>query len=91
MKKIIALLTIAGVMTFGISNFMFAQDTEADTTAADTTTVSVQPAAVETVEMVTEPEPETFHEVLKDQFIQGGPEFMGIVLLTLIFWFSNQY
>lgn len=85
MKKIIALLTIAGVMTFGISNFMFAQDTEADTTAADTTTVSVQPAAVETVEMVTEPEPETFHEVLKDQFIQGGPEFMGIVLLTLIF------
>jgi biopolymer transport protein ExbB len=85
MKKIIALLTIAGVMTFGISNFMFAQDTEADTTAADTTAVSVEPAAVETVEMVTEPEPETFHEVLKDQFIQGGPEFMGIVLLTLIF------
>ncbi len=85
MKKIIALLTIAGVMTFGISNFMFAQDTEPDTTAADTTIIAAEPAAVETVEMVTEPEPETFHEVLKDQFIQGGPEFMGIVLLTLIF------
>lgn len=85
MKKIIALLTIAGVMTLGISNIMFAQDTEPDTTAADTTVVSAEPAAVETVEMVTEPEPETFHEVLKDQFIQGGPEFMGIVLLTLIF------
>jgi biopolymer transport protein ExbB len=85
MKKIIALLTIAGVMTLGISNIMFAQVTEPDTTAADTTVVSAEPAAVETVEMVTEPEPETFHEVLKDQFIQGGPEFMGIVLLTLIF------
>jgi biopolymer transport protein ExbB len=85
MKKIIALLTIAGVMTLGISNIMFAQDTEPDTTAAETTAVSTEPAAVETVEMVTEPEPETFHEVLKDQFIQGGPEFMGIVLLTLIF------
>lgn len=85
MKKIIALLTIAGVMTFGISNFMFAQDTEPDTTSAESTAIAVQPAAVETVEMVNEPVPETFHEVLKDQFIQGGPEFMGIVLLTLIF------
>lgn len=85
MKKIIALLTIAGVMTLGISSIMFAQDTEPDTTAAETTAIAVEPAAVETVEMVTEPEPETFHEVLKDQFIQGGPEFMGIVLLTLIF------
>lgn len=82
MKKIIALLTIAGMMTFGSSNIMFAQDTEPDTTA-ETTAIS-EPAA-ETVEMVTESQPETFHEVLKDQFIQGGPEFMGIVLLTLIF------
>ncbi|MBU1369739.1 MAG: MotA/TolQ/ExbB proton channel family protein [Bacteroidetes bacterium] len=86
MKKIIALLTIAGVMTFGISNIMFAQDTQPDTTAADTTTVAVEPVEVETVEMEAEPaKPQTFHEVLKEQFIQGGPEFMGIVLLTLIF------
>jgi len=85
MKKIIALLTIAGMMTLGISNIMFAQDTEPDTAAAETTAVAAEPAAVETVEMVAEPEPATFHEVLKDQFIQGGPEFMGIVLLTLIF------
>lgn len=83
MKKIIALLTIAGMMTFGSSNIMFAQDTEPDTTADTATTI--EPAAAETVEMVTESQPETFHEVLKDQFIQGGPEFMGIVLLTLIF------
>ncbi len=72
-------------MTLGISNIMFAQDTEPDTTAADTTVVFRWASSSRTVEMVTEPEPETFHEVLKDQFIQGGPEFMGIVLLTLIF------
>ncbi len=82
MKKIIALLTIAGMMSLGISNIMFAQDTEPDTTAE---TTAISEPAVETVEMVTESQPETFHEVLKDQFIQGGPEFMGIVLLTLIF------
>ncbi|MDY0078195.1 MAG: MotA/TolQ/ExbB proton channel family protein [Bacteroidales bacterium] len=82
MKKIIALLTIAGMMSLGISNIMFAQDTEPDTTAE---TTAISEPAVETVEMVTESQPETFHEALKDQFIQGGPEFMGIVLLTLIF------
>jgi len=27
----------------------------------------------------------TFHETIKEKFIEGGPEFMGIVLLTLIF------
>ncbi len=85
MKKLIALLTLAGMLTFGISNFMFAQNTEADSTAADTTQV-VEAAAAETVDMQAEPEkPQTFHEVLKEQFIEGGPEFMGIVLLTLIF------
>ena len=26
-----------------------------------------------------------FHQVLKEKFIEGGPEFMGITLLTLIF------
>jgi biopolymer transport protein ExbB len=86
MKKIIALLTIAGVMTFGTSTIMFAQDADPDTTAADTTAVVEEVAAEETVEMQAAPEkPQTFHEVLKEKFIEGGPEFMGIVLLTLIF------
>jgi biopolymer transport protein ExbB len=85
MKKLIALLTLAGMLTFGLSNFMFAQNTEADSTAAETTQVA-EAAPAETVSMQAEPEkPQTFHEVLKEQFIEGGPEFMGIVLLTLIF------
>lgn len=29
-------------------------------------------------------EKESFHQVLKERFIEGGPEFMGIVLLCLI-------
>ena len=31
-----------------------------------------------------EPAAKTFHQVLKQRFIEGGPFFMGIVLLTLI-------
>jgi len=29
-------------------------------------------------------EDKTFHQVLKQRFIEGGPFFMGIVLVTLI-------
>lgn len=88
MKKIIALLTIAGIMFFGLSNLMFAQ-TEGETTE-QAPVEEAAPAAEETVSttvaMQAEAEvPQTFHEVLKEQFIDGGPEFMGIVLLTLIF------
>ncbi|MDP3462621.1 MAG: MotA/TolQ/ExbB proton channel family protein [Bacteroidales bacterium] len=81
MKKIIALLTIAGIMFFGLSNLMYAQ-TEGETTEQ----TAVEETATTTVAMQAETEaPQTFHEVLKEQFIDGGPEFMGIVLLTLIF------
>ncbi len=89
MKKLIALLTIAGMMTFGLTNVMIAQETEApaetDTTAVVADTVVEETVAEETVAMEAEPEaPLTFHEVLKEQFIEGGPAFMGIVLLVLI-------
>lgn len=72
MKKLFALLTIAGIMTFGVSTIVFAQD-DTQTTASS---VSMQnDVAVQ----------KTFHETIKEKFIEGGPEFMGIVLLTLIF------
>lgn len=48
MKKLFALLTIAGMLTFGLSTVVFAQDTEAtdtemttDTTAAEVATTNV--------------------------------------------------
>lgn len=88
MKKLFALLTIAGMMTFGLNQAVLAQEpveepAEADTTAVVEDAVEVQE---ETVEMEAEAEePLTFHEVLKEKFIEGGPAFMGIVLLVLIF------
>jgi biopolymer transport protein ExbB len=68
MKKLIALLFIAGMMTFGAGNIMFAQSTGS--------------ASTETVETV---KSKTFHEGMKDRFIEGGPVWMAPILLSLIF------
>ncbi len=91
MKKFIAFFSIMALLTISASVNLYAQQEE-DTTqvqATDTTAVAADTAeaAVEVAEdVVTEPEaPKTFHQVLKEKFIEGGPGFMGIVLLTLIF------
>ncbi len=82
MKKLIALLTVAGFLTFGISNALLAQEETQTEQAAQTEQV------VETVEQtnpLAAPETDaTFHEVLKKQFIDGGWEFMSIILLILV-------
>jgi biopolymer transport protein ExbB len=93
MKKLIALLTIAGMLMFGFSKQVYAQDvtpegedvvaTEQTDQAADT----AQEAVIEVPETLTPPstEGQTFHQILKEKFIEGNPGFMGIVLLVLIF------
>ncbi len=88
MKKFFALLAIAGILTFGVSNTVMAQD---NNTGADTTMVATDTTVVDEViaveETLTEPvveESSTFHQILKEKFIEGDPGFMGIVLLALI-------
>jgi len=94
MKNLFAFLMIAGMLTFGISNVVFAQ---ADSTAVDTEQTGDSTAAVvddstavdvaEDVAATLEPEDteeQGFHQVLKEQFIAGGWQFMGIVLICLI-------
>lgn len=76
-----------------------AQETAAmaDSAAADSTAAAADSAAADSAEVAAadtqkeEPKEEaqaeedlTFHQVLKEKFIEGGPSFMGIVLLTLI-------
>jgi biopolymer transport protein ExbB len=88
MKKLIALFSIIALITVGLSINVFAQegDTAMQTTTDDTTAVA-QDVAVQVADQVAA-EPETnksFHQVLKEKFIEGNPGFMGIVLLALIF------
>ncbi len=46
--------------------------------------VAADKAAMEAEETEVVEEEKSFHQVLKEKFIEGGPEFMGIVLLCLI-------
>ncbi len=90
MKKLFALLTIVGLLTFGISNGVLAQVDETapdsteqvDSTATDSAAVE-QPAETLTTEDPV-PEEQSFHQVIKEKFIEGGAGFMGIVLIALI-------
>ena len=81
---------VAGLFTFGISNLAVAQDEQAQTEQTEQTVAPEQtPAPVETVEEVApvqteEAAPVTFRESIKKQFIDGGPGFMGIVLVILL-------
>jgi len=100
MKKLFALLTVAGMLTFGTFNSVYAQDEAA-------TEEVVEEGAEEATEEVTEEAPveevveeaapaeetaeeaapvadESFTQIIKQKFIEGGPGFMGIVLICLI-------
>lgn len=91
MKKALSLLTIAGLLTFGSANAVYAQDGDsaaveqvADDAAAEATEAAdeaTEESAPAEEEVVAE---QTFHQVLKQKFIEGGAGFMGIVLVALI-------
>ncbi|MCF8235565.1 MAG: MotA/TolQ/ExbB proton channel family protein [Bacteroidales bacterium] len=95
MKKLIAFLTLAGMLTFGVSNLVVAQEQGAedqgeqmemqDTTQMEPDTVAVAETPQETTLEPESEEPQSFQQVLKEQFIAGDWKFMGIVLLTLVF------
>ena len=93
MKKLIAFLMVAGLFTFGVSNLVVAQEEQAQTEQTEQTVApeqtEVAPAAAETVQDITpavqnDAKPTTFRESIKKQFIDGGPAFMGIVLIILL-------
>ena len=92
MRKFIAFLSLVMLFAVVSTNYTYAQDNIAeDTTAiaetiAGDSTTTAEEIAEDVAEMSVEPEkPMSFHQILKEKFIEGGPGFMGIVLLTLIF------
>ncbi|MBW1294742.1 MotA/TolQ/ExbB proton channel family protein [Aquimarina litoralis] len=80
MKRLFSILAIATVMAFG--------NIQAATAPAQlTTNVQLLIAPITTTLQDGDDaaaEPESFHQNLKKRFIEGGPSFMGIVLLCLI-------
>ena len=87
MKRLFSILAITGLMTFG--NVQAQEETVDSTTAAVTEQVAEEPVVEETPAVVesadeTAAEEVSFTQELKQRFIEGGPGFMGIVLICLI-------
>lgn len=75
MKKLLALIMLAGVITIGFSSAAFADIAlSADVMVLDQDMLQDEVAVDE----------RSFHQVVKEKFIEGGWQFMGIVLVCLI-------
>lgn len=98
MKRLVILMMLIGAFSLSHFNVMAQDDAEAQTDSTmveevaegDSTMVEEEPAAEEAVEEVAPAaveeveDDQTFHQIVKEQFIDGGWQFMGIVLLCLI-------
>jgi len=97
MKKVFTILAITGLLFFGSTQNSYATQEAAVATeqaapeqTADDASEQVaeaapaQAAPAQAAPEVAEVAEETFHQVLKQRFIEGGPFFMGIVLVALI-------
>ncbi len=78
MKKLLALFMLYGALTFGFTGAIYAQDDEAE----QSTSVSAADNSMASEDFVVEEQ--TFHQAIKTKFIEGGWQFMSIVLLCLI-------
>lgn len=91
MKRVLSILAITGLLFFGVTENMYAFQEETAEAVAPTEEAAPEAAQEETtaveevvaVEEVAEEET-SFHQILKQRFIEGGPFFMGIVLVALI-------
>ena len=84
MKNKLALIALLGLFLAGTYT-VYAQDSN-DTIVAEetvTTTVETEQAPAQIEEEIVAEEA-SFHQIIKQKFIEGGPGFMGIVLLCLI-------
>ena len=91
MKRLFTTFAVIGLLIFGTTSFTVAQEEEqADTTVQEEQLDTTQEADTTAAEQVEgeEAQAETsggIHKQIKQKFIEGGPAFMGIVLLALIF------
>ena len=101
MKKFFALVAVVGMFTFGTSSLYAQEEVEAAETevvenAEGDSSAAMEEAPVEEVaeapaeEVAPAPAPaeeaeKTFHQIVKQKFIEGGPTFMAVVLVCLIF------
>ena len=89
MKKLFAFIAVIGILGFGVSNLVNAQEeTVAGGSDVVTDTAAPAPAQAAAADVVddaeTAAEEMPLHTKVKAKFIEGGATFMGVVLLCLI-------
>ena len=99
MKKVLSILAVFGLLNLNAIKVMAQDNTDTttevvndslttDSAMTDSAMTDSAEAAEEVVPVVTEEVEEvkeaSFHQVLKEKFIEGGAGFMGVVLIALI-------
>ncbi|MBR3758443.1 MAG: MotA/TolQ/ExbB proton channel family protein [Bacteroidaceae bacterium] len=89
MKKLFAIVAVMGMMTFGLTQSVMAQEEAAastevvDSAAVDSAAVEEAPVAEEAPAVVEETEG-GIHKELKTKFIEGDAGFMSLVAIALV-------
>lgn len=90
MKKHLKLLALLGILTYGISGFVQAQDAQEqeaeteETEQVEEVQPEPEPAPAQITIVESEKEEKSFHQVIKDKFIEGDWQWMTPVLACLI-------
>jgi biopolymer transport protein ExbB len=84
MRKKLNFLMLLGLMTFAFNLSVFAQGDTTKKEAVDTSKKAVTTADVKPADAATPAEEKSFHQVMKEKFIEGDPLWMAPVLLCLI-------
>ena len=88
MKKLIAIVALFGVLSFGATQNLMAQEVEATADAEQVEAVAEETAAVEADAVAADYEEEVveqpLHQAIKIKFIEGGAGFMALVVISLI-------
>ncbi|HBY67742.1 MAG: flagellar motor protein MotA [Flavobacteriaceae bacterium] len=84
MKKLFSIMAIAAMVFAGTSNVNAATAQTMPSSAQSLVTAATVTFVQDEEAVASEEEPRGWHQELKQRFIEGGPAFMGIVLLCLI-------
>lgn len=87
MKKLLTIVSMVGLLTFGTAN-LYAQDAADSAAAAQTEQSAVTPATSATADAAVAAEEDLggqpMHQALKQKFIEGGVPWMAPILLCLV-------
>ena len=81
MKNTLALITLFGILLINIPYVAFSQDNTDTNVTEEIMENSTQENQIIEEDIAVE-ESKSFHQVIKQKFIEGGPGFMVIVLFT---------